>query len=79
MKQGLTGKTISTGGWSVEQAEAEGRLDVGDVVTFDGIYRRRTFWQWLTRQPREIQPYTITDCVSSDTVQQTVSISPSIH
>jgi hypothetical protein len=36
-------------------------LIVGDVITFEGVYRRRTFWQWMTRAPRQILTYRVTD------------------
>jgi hypothetical protein len=26
---------------------------MGDRVIIEGVYKRRTFWQWLTRRPRE--------------------------
>jgi hypothetical protein len=34
---------------------------IGDVVTFDNDYRRRTFWEWLVRAPRQLQRYRITE------------------
>lgn len=34
---------------------------IGDTVTFEGTFERRTFWQWLTRQPRKLQQYKITE------------------
>jgi len=30
----------------------------GDTYTITGGYVRRTFWQWLTRQPRCLRIYT---------------------
>lgn len=38
-------------------------LKVGDTYTIEGVYRRRTLWQWITRQPRVLQVYTITEVV----------------
>ena len=38
-------------------------LEVGDVFTVEGDYQRRTFWQWLTREPRVLQTYQVTDIV----------------
>lgn len=35
-------------------------FEVGDVMTFPDVYRKRTFWQWLTRQPRVLQEYRVT-------------------
>lgn len=40
-------------------------LHVGDMFTIEGQYRRRTFWEWLTRQTRELQNYEITEDVSA--------------
>ncbi len=28
------------------------------MFTFEGDYRRRTFWEWLTLKPRQLQRYT---------------------
>jgi hypothetical protein len=41
-------------------------LRVGDMLGIEGRYVRRTFWQWLTRQPRVLQVYTVVDDVSAD-------------
>lgn len=27
---------------------------IGDTVTAEGLYHRRTFWQWLTGKPRQL-------------------------
>ena len=35
-------------------------LKQGQRFTVANHYRRRTFWQWLTRQPREFQVYEVT-------------------
>lgn len=42
----------ATGGWSVQ-------LQPGDIVSIAGVYRRRTLWQWLTRQPRVLQQFIV--------------------
>lgn len=34
-------------------------LKPGDNVTIAGKYQRRTFWQWLTGQPRKLKLYEI--------------------
>ncbi len=31
----------------------------GDTFTIGGMYHRRTLWQWLTRQPRELRRYVV--------------------
>ena len=36
-------------------------VQIGDILTFAGDYQRRTFWQWLTRQPRRLQQYQVKD------------------
>jgi hypothetical protein len=42
------------GGWT-----APARMQKGDTFTMSGRYKRRTFRQWLTRQPRELQRYRV--------------------
>ena len=42
-------------------AVAGERIREGDLVAFSGIYKRRTLWQWLTRQPRLPMVYVIRD------------------
>lgn len=32
-------------------------IEHGETVTFYGIYKRRSFWQWLTRQPQILQNF----------------------
>jgi hypothetical protein len=32
----------------------------GDSMTIQNGYKRRTFWQWLTRKPRELQVFRVT-------------------
>lgn len=36
------------------------KLRKGDRFTIAGTYRRRTFWQWLLRRPRELQQWVVT-------------------
>lgn len=36
------------------------KLRKGDRFTIAGQYRRRTFWQWLLRRPRELQQWVVT-------------------
>lgn len=31
----------------------------GDILTVEGIYKRRTFWQWLFRRPKKPQTFTV--------------------
>lgn len=50
-------------------------LQVGDTFTVAGAYRRRTFWQWLTRQPKQLQTYTLTGSYTSNQ-SATVTIEP---
>lgn len=32
---------------------------VGDMFTIAGKYKPRTFWQWLTRKPKELRLYRV--------------------
>jgi len=34
-------------------------LSIGDELTFEGVYERRTFWQWLRRAPRKLKIFRI--------------------
>ncbi len=34
-------------------------LQPGDRYTIAGVYRRRTWWEWLTRQPRRLQVWVV--------------------
>lgn len=34
-------------------------VTVGDELTFEGVYERQTFWQWITRQPRKLKIFKI--------------------
>ena len=31
----------------------------GEVITIQGVYRKRAFWEWLVRKPRELQEFVI--------------------
>lgn len=35
------------------------KLESGVIVTIEGVYRRRTFLEWLFRKPRELQKHTV--------------------
>lgn len=35
-------------------------LQTGDIVSFEGVYRRRTLWQWLLRRPRRLKNFIVT-------------------
>ncbi len=39
-------------------------LKPGDFFTVAGCYKKRTFWEWLTRKPRELTVFTVTAEVS---------------
>lgn len=49
-------------GW----ADSFATLKEGDCFTCLGDYQRRTFWQWLTRQPRILKQWSVTDVVYAD-------------
>jgi hypothetical protein len=34
-------------------------LQSGDIVEIAGVYRSRTFWEWLTRQLKQLQQFTV--------------------
>ena len=34
-------------------------LKKGDTFTIQGAYRRRSFWQWVARQPRQLQVFQV--------------------
>lgn len=36
-------------------------IPVSATITVEGRYRRRTFWEWLTRKPRQLQPFTVVE------------------
>lgn len=48
-------------GWSTSL-----KLEIGDTYTMAGLYRKRTFKQWLARKPRVLQVYKITGVVCSN-------------
>ncbi len=31
----------------------------GDKMTMEGVYKHRTFWEWVTRKPRVLAQFTI--------------------
>ena len=31
----------------------------GDILTIEGLYKRRTFWQWLFRRPKQPQTFKV--------------------
>lgn len=31
----------------------------GDLFTIPGYYKRRTFWQWITRKPKELRMFRV--------------------
>jgi len=45
----------------------------GDKYTMAGYYKKRTFWQWLTRKPRELQEYVIFDEAPANGVHVMIS------
>lgn len=38
---------------------ADSAIVAGDTIMIAGDYRRRTFWEWLCRKPRELRVYKI--------------------
>jgi hypothetical protein len=38
----------------------------GDTITVAGMYRKRIFWQWLTRKPKELFKFTVGDDFTAD-------------
>lgn len=36
------------------------KLESGVIVTIEGVYRRRTFLEWLLRKPRELKKHRLT-------------------
>lgn len=41
-------------------------LKVGDTFTMAGSYQRRSWWQWLTRQPQRLVVYQVRGAVGHD-------------
>jgi len=31
----------------------------GDIITVAGLYKKRTFWEWITRKPKELRQFVI--------------------
>jgi len=51
----------------------------GDIITLGGQYQKRTFWQWITRQPKQptqfraglpAEPYGMTPLIPIDAPQR---------
>lgn len=38
----------------------------GETLSIAGNYKRRTFWQWLTRRPRELKTFIVGDNVTTE-------------
>jgi hypothetical protein len=38
---------------------ANSLVQPGDIVQIAGVYKRRTFWQWLTRRSKQLQSFKI--------------------
>jgi hypothetical protein len=34
-------------------------LAVGDTFTINGFYKKRSFWEWLTKKPKRLQNYVV--------------------
>ncbi len=41
--------------------ENTGGLEAGDIITFSGQYKKRTFWQYITLRPRQLEKFLVTD------------------
>lgn len=41
-------------------------LEMGDTFTICGKFKRRTFWQWLTRQPKQLEVFSVSSFSGSD-------------
>lgn len=37
----------------------------GDIFTISGQHKRRTFWEWLARKPKELQRFVVTSEVTA--------------
>lgn len=57
---------------------SQNHLKVGDTYTIAGVYRRRTFWQWLTRQPRTLQVFHVTAIITSDAEVAYIGLKPAL-
>ena len=53
-------------------------MKAGDSFTIEGCYRRRTWREWLRRQPRVLQVFHVSDVVLSDPTFQPYPILPSL-
>ena len=42
---------------TVRVTVAHDSVKVGQTFTISGRYKRRTFWQWILRRPRELQQF----------------------
>jgi hypothetical protein len=51
-------------------------LQVMELLTFEGHYRRRSLWQWVRRRPRVLQPYCVTKIISADGIATIAKIRP---
>lgn len=51
-------------------------VNVGDILTMDGQYKRRTFWQWLRNEPRELQRFVVKATGSSCSEYTPYDLSP---
>ena len=38
-----------------------GGLETDDIITFYGQYKKRTFWQYITRKPKQLEQFRVTD------------------
>lgn len=41
-------------------------IQIGDVLNIEGVYTRRTFWEWLTRTPRKLRSFQCTAQLNAD-------------
>ena len=39
--------------------QTAGGLEVDDIITFSGQYKKRTFWQRITRKPKQLETFTV--------------------
>lgn len=46
---------------------SDSRLQVGDIFTINGIYRRRSLWGWLAGEKLELQPLIATEVLEGYT------------
>lgn len=43
-------------------------MQVGDKFNIPNVFMRRTFWQWMTRQPKTLQVFEILTVDTSETL-----------